>query len=88
MPVVAVSQVDTKVLVRGCDISTPPKGGVCFGAHHPPDRGARRPVATGFADGAVLNNTGDMVLADLYNETCPQAAVLRQAGTWPRGSFR
>lgn len=40
-----------------------------------------------FADGAVLNNTGSLVLADLYNDTCEPARILRQAGTWPRGSF-
>lgn len=41
-----------------------------------------------FADGLCLHHTGDTVLADLYNETCGPAEVLRQAGTWPRGSFK
>lgn len=36
-----------------------------------------------FADGLAFSETG-FFLADLFNEECPQAAVLRWAGCWPR----
>lgn len=41
-----------------------------------------------FADGLVLHLTGDTVLLDLYNEECGPALACRQAGTWPKGSFK
>lgn len=41
-----------------------------------------------FADGLVLHSTGDTVLLDLYNETCEPARICRQAGTWPKGTFK
>lgn len=41
-----------------------------------------------FADGLVLHSTGDTVLLDLYNEECGPALACRQAGTWPKDSFK
>jgi hypothetical protein len=44
--------------------------------------------ADGFVVSQTMNSEHPMVLADLYNTTCPAASVIVRAGCHPRGRFR